>query len=176
MIWVGGYGSFSASQTWQAQAPTSASILLDPHRQAAARSDLAGVDGTEASDALVLPKPWQTVDCEIDLRPGGIFRTVMRGPENQMMDNPGCYLEVVKPQRLTFTSVLGPGFRPVADPFLPFTAILSFEDLGGGSTRYHVRALHRSDADRQKHAEMGFDQGWAKALEQLVEYAPAIKS
>jgi uncharacterized protein YndB with AHSA1/START domain len=24
------------------------------------------------------PAPWQTVDCEIDLRPGGIFRTVMR--------------------------------------------------------------------------------------------------
>ena len=24
------------------------------------------------------PAPWTTVDCEIDLRPGGIFRTVMR--------------------------------------------------------------------------------------------------
>lgn len=26
------------------------------------------------------PAPWTTVDCEIDLRPGGIFRTVMRSP------------------------------------------------------------------------------------------------
>lgn len=24
------------------------------------------------------PAPWTTVDCEIDLRPGGIFRTTMR--------------------------------------------------------------------------------------------------
>ena len=24
------------------------------------------------------PAPWKTVECEIDLRPGGIFRTVMR--------------------------------------------------------------------------------------------------
>ena len=120
------------------------------------------------------PKPWQVVECDIDLRPGGVFRTVMRGPEGQSMDNTGCYLEVVKPKRLTFTTVLGPGFRPTLDPFLPFTAVLTFEEIPGG-TRYHVRALHRNDADRQKHAEMGFDQGWAKALEQLVEYAPAMK-
>ncbi len=26
------------------------------------------------------PAPWQTVDCEIDLRPGGIVRTVRRSP------------------------------------------------------------------------------------------------
>ena len=27
------------------------------------------------------PLPWKTIDCEIDLKPGGIFRTTMLSPE-----------------------------------------------------------------------------------------------
>src|SRR6516164_2754151 len=41
------------------------------------------------------PAPWKTVDCEIDLRPGGIFRTVMRSPQGQDITNVGCFLEIV---------------------------------------------------------------------------------
>ena len=58
------------------------------------------------------PAPWQTPVAEIDLRPGGQFRTVMRGPEGQEFDNHGCYLEVVPNQRLVWTSTMTHGFRP----------------------------------------------------------------
>jgi uncharacterized protein YndB with AHSA1/START domain len=120
------------------------------------------------------PKPWQTIECDIDLRPGGIFRTLMRGPEGQTMNNVGCYLEVVRPERLIFTSVLGPEFRPIEKPLVAFTAVLTFTAIPGG-TRYAVRALHSNDADKNKHAEMGFDQGWSKALDQLIDYAATMK-
>src|SRR5690606_6305336 len=41
------------------------------------------------------PRPRQTVDCRIDLRPGGECFTQMRSPEGVDMDGgAGCYLEV----------------------------------------------------------------------------------
>ncbi|MEQ8980351.1 MAG: SRPBCC domain-containing protein, partial [Deltaproteobacteria bacterium] len=49
-----------------------------------------------------VPKPWTVPRCEIDLRPGGKFFTVMRSPEGQEMPNTGCYLEVVPEKRLVW--------------------------------------------------------------------------
>jgi uncharacterized protein YndB with AHSA1/START domain len=114
------------------------------------------------------PAPWTTVDCEIDLRPGGIFRTLMRSPEGQEHPTLGCYLEVVRYERLVWTDALAPGFRPAQNPF--FTAIIALEPQGKG-TKYTATAIHKSEADFQKHKEMGFHDGWGKALDQLVAVA-----
>ena len=125
------------------------------------------------------PAPWTTTACEIDLRPGGRFRTVMRSPEGQEFDNVGCYLEVVSGRRLVWTSALGPGFRPqsaqlpdAADGLL-FTAIITIEPEGSG-TRYTATVIHGDSAAREKHAAMGFDKGWATALAQLVAVAKTL--
>ena len=58
------------------------------------------------------PAPWKTVECEIDLRPGGIYRTVMRSPEGQDINNVGCILEIVPNRKLVWTVALQPGYRP----------------------------------------------------------------
>ena len=117
------------------------------------------------------PKPWKTVDCEIDLRPGGIFRTTMQSPEGQQFPNIGCYLDVVPKQRLVFTDALLPGFRPKAEAFM--TAIVEMKPEGKG-TRYIATALHQNEADRLKHEQMGFHTGWGTALDQLVAHAKSI--
>lgn len=118
------------------------------------------------------PAPWTTVDCEIDLRPGGIFRTVMRSPEGREFPNVGCYLEVVKNEKLVWTGALLPGYRPANVPSeVPvFTAILTFKKQGKG-TKYTALVIHRDEDGRDKHAAMGFHDGWGKALDQLVALA-----
>lgn len=117
------------------------------------------------------PKPWSVPECEIDLRPGGIFRTVMQGPDGAGFDSTGCILEAVENERIVFTDALQPGFRPSAESF--FTAIITMEDAAGG-TRYTAVAKHKDAEDRQKHADMGFQDGWGVCLDQLVAVAKAL--
>lgn len=118
------------------------------------------------------PAPWETIECEIDLRPGGIFSTTMRSPEGEVMPaDPGCFLEIIENRKLVFTDALGPGFRPKPNPF--FTAVILLDPEGSG-TRYKAIAMHTDGAGRKRHDEMGFLYGWGKALDQLVALAKGL--
>jgi uncharacterized protein YndB with AHSA1/START domain len=115
------------------------------------------------------PSPWTTPEAEIELRPGGKFRTVMESPEGERADNTGCVLEVVPNERLVWTAAMDPGFRPKGDlPDLVFTAVISMAPEGDG-TRYSALVMHNDAAAAKAHDEMGFHDGWGAALDQLVE-------
>ena len=107
------------------------------------------------------PAPWKTVDCEIDLRPGGIFRTVMRSPEGEDINNVGCFLEIVPNRKLVWTVALAPGYRPSNPSFdVPtFTAIIMMEPHGKG-TRYTALAMHKDVGIRT--TEWGSAKGGAR--------------
>ena len=117
------------------------------------------------------PAPWKTVDCTIDLRPGGLMWTLMESPEGQRFPNSGCFLEVVENRKLVMTDTLGAGYRPSEKPF--FTAVVLMEPAGKG-TKYTAIAIHGDEAGKKKHEEMGFHQGWGKALDQLVALARTL--
>lgn len=121
------------------------------------------------------PKPWQTVECEIDLRPGGLFKTVVHGPEGERLTNLGCYLEAIDNEKLVWTNALVEGFRPAGEGELNggcgvgrFVCVLTLEPKGKG-TAYKAILLHNDEATRNRHEEIGFHDGWGAAYEQMVE-------
>ncbi|MET0790669.1 MAG: SRPBCC family protein [Polyangiaceae bacterium] len=122
------------------------------------------------------PAPWTTVECEIDLRPGGTFRTVMRSPEGAQHPNSGCYLEVVPERKLVWSNALQAGFRPSPKDSqlgFRFTATIEFEAEGNG-TRYRATVQHSDEESRNKHEAMGFFDGWGAVLSQLVAYVKGL--
>ncbi len=125
-----------------------------------------------------VPAPWTIADCEVDLRPGGIFKTIMQSPEGEKFPNLGCFLEIVENKKLVWTDVLLPGFRPaksvVSGADLPLTAIILIEARGKGS-KYTAIVMHQDAEGRKRHEEMGFHMGWGQCFDQLVALAPEIR-
>jgi uncharacterized protein YndB with AHSA1/START domain len=78
----------------------------------------------------------------------------------------------VPQQRLVFTSMLVGGWRP-GTPWMPFTAIITMADEGGG-TRYVATVMHSDQATRDKHEQMGFHEGWGTCIEQLDAFAGGL--
>ena len=117
------------------------------------------------------PVPWRLTDISLDLRPGGHFSGVIRGPDGEAMPNLGCYLEVVPHRRLVWTDAMSGGWRPRAEPFM--TGILTFDPIAGG-TRYRALVLHADAEARARHEAMGFHDGWGKATDQLAALAATL--
>lgn len=119
-----------------------------------------------------VPKPHRVTACSLDVRVGGACNTTF-DVDGNLMENRGVYLEVVPNERLVFTDTYTAGWKPAPEPFM--TAILTFEDIGGGRCRYTAIARHRSAATAKQHAEMGFHDGWGTVATQLEAYAQGLK-
>ena len=89
------------------------------------------------------PKPYRTVDCEIDLKPDGKFLAqIVDHDGRKLPPAQGCYLEIVPNRKLVWTSAPGPGYRlhdPATAPWF-FTAALTFEPHGNGGCKYTATA------------------------------------
>jgi len=129
------------------------------------------------------PAPWTTSQCELDLRPGGMFRTVLRSPEGQEFPHVGCFLELIENEKMVMTNALEPGYRPAsvgkggetadcAD--IPFSSILTLKERDG-KTHYSVVVLHKDEAGRKRHEEIGFYEGWNACLDQLIDVVSRLR-
>ena len=116
------------------------------------------------------PPPVKITECALDLRPGGAFVTVMEMPDGSEVTSTGCVLHVVPERRVVFTDTVLQDFRPAPGPFMTVHISLVPSDAG---TLYHAHVMHADSAARDAHRDMGFETGWAIALDQLEELAAA---
>ena len=121
-----------------------------------------------------MPKQWGRVArAELDLRPGGIISIDIALKDGPNVPNVGCVLEVVPMERLVWTSMLFPGYRPAVFDDIPITAIMTMKSEGSG-TRYVMTALHRSEADLEANKTSGFYEGTMIAVDQFVAHVNAM--
>jgi uncharacterized protein YndB with AHSA1/START domain len=124
------------------------------------------------------PKGFTNPVCEMDVRPGGAHRIVMRGPDGTDYPVKGVYREIVEPERLVMT--LDCSEHPEAwhdmvkpnrkkgerNPVGEMLQTVTFEDQGG-KTKLTVRTRFNSTAIRDAMVKMGMSEGWAQSLDRL---------
>jgi uncharacterized protein YndB with AHSA1/START domain len=91
------------------------------------------------------PEGFTTTIEEMDVRPGGVWKHVMHGPDGFDYINKSVFTEVVKPERIAFTHE-GKGGRK-GESFAAFEATWTFESLGN-KTGVTIRMVFPSAADR----------------------------
>jgi uncharacterized protein YndB with AHSA1/START domain/uncharacterized glyoxalase superfamily protein PhnB len=147
-------------------------LTLTRHIKASPERVFAAWTQPELLKQWFTPKPVETVEAELELRPGGAQRIVMRLPDGTLHPHQGVYLEVDPPRRLVATSSFRAGWQPAPPPApgscdMPITVELTFLPESGG-TRYTAVVKHATVADREAHEAMGFHPGWNQATDQLA--------
>lgn len=113
-----------------------------------------------------VPAPAQCKVVAMELSPGGAFVTQISENGGAFMPHlNGCFLAVDELERLVFTTCLLSGWRPAEEPFI--TAIIRFAEHPLG-TEYAAHVMHKSNADRNRHEELGFYAGRGTVIEQLA--------
>jgi uncharacterized protein YndB with AHSA1/START domain len=116
------------------------------------------------------PRGYTLPVCEIDLRPGGAWRHVVRGPDGSEMPMKGVYREIVPPERLVSTEsydLPGMGWTPES----VVTTTLEERD---GRTTLTSRILYPSVEARDGHVGSGMEAGAAETFDRLAEYLETI--
>lgn len=120
------------------------------------------------------PRAFTTPHCEIDPRPGGVFRYCMRSPEGEEYWSTGVFREVVEPERLVFTSgfsdadgnLVSPTEHGLSSGFPQEPVVtVTFEDDDGKTELTLEFEVGRASATDRENAGLG----WNESLDTLAE-------
>ena len=112
------------------------------------------------------PRGWTLPVCEVDLRPGGSWRFVGRGPDGSDMGMRGVYLEIASPDRLVYTESFDGGSGESLN-----TVTFVEQD---GRTTLTCRVCYPSAEVRDAMLRTRMREGVSEGFERLDEHLTAI--
>ena len=110
------------------------------------------------------PRDFTLPSCELDLRPGGTFRLLMRSPEDTLHRLHGVYREIKEPDRLSFTWAW---VDEDGNPGHETLVTVTFAEQDGRTLLTLRQAEFESDTARDAH-----EGGWTQCLDRLAAYVP----
>jgi uncharacterized protein YndB with AHSA1/START domain len=158
------------SDTFQATTPTDRDIVLTRLFDAPRRLVFEAMSKPEHVRRWwgILDERYSVTVCEIDLRPGGTWRFVGRGPQGEYGFH-GSYREIVPPERVVFTEI----YDPFPDAESVVTAVLTEER---GKTRLTVTATYPSIEVRDAVLKSGMASGAATSYDRLEELVAELRN
>ena len=118
------------------------------------------------------PNGFSTTTSAFDMRPGGVWRFVMHGPDGRDYENRITFDEIVQPERICYHHGGGSDVEPVQ-----FRTTVTFEDLGSNRTRLTLHAVFPSAAERDRVIkEYGADKGAMQTLSRLADYVATLSA
>lgn len=117
------------------------------------------------------PRGFTTTIKEMDVRPGGVWTHVMRGPDGAEYPNASVFKEVKRPERIVFAH----GGEKKGGSAVHFVSTWTFEAVAAGRTKVTVSMEFPSAAERDRVvAEFGALEGAKQTLERLSEFLPGL--
>ena len=130
------------------------------------------------------PKSFTNPVCEMDVRPGGAYRVVMRSPEGVDYPLKGVFLEIAPPKRLVmtidtdehppewhelFNKLRRETGAPEGKRGLQVHMTVLFEDQAG-RTKLTIMQRFEPVTDVEANLKMGAPEGWGGSLDRLADH------
>ncbi len=156
-------GSVANSDSFKATTPSDREIVLTRLFDAPRRLVFEAMSKPEHVRRWwgILDDRYSVTVCEIDLRVGGAWRFVGRGPRGEFGFH-GVYREIAAPHRVVFTEI----FDPFPDVESVVTSVMTEEH---GKTRLTVTVLYPSPEVRDSVLNTGMARGAAISYDRLED-------
>jgi uncharacterized protein YndB with AHSA1/START domain len=109
------------------------------------------------------PKSFTNPVCEVDLKPGGALKIVMRAPDGAEYPMKGVFREIVPPSRLVFTNI---AVDKDGNPIIEGLTTVTFAEQGG-KTKLTLQTRGVAVVDYAAAYLNGMEAGWTQSLEKL---------